>query len=472
MRYPIFGIGQQGKSSNVTAQRRVNLYVDVQPQEDKTQISLHPTPGLTLFTDLGDAGPVRGLYSVGDTMYAVWGDSFYSIDAAGTATDRGTLNTANGRVDMVDNHAGVIGIQDGTNGYFYTIASATFAVVTDAQHIDTAESLAYHDGYFIYPRPGTGQFFISTADATDVADMMSATDFATAEKSPDDLVRVFTANTEILLCGEKSLEFFSNTGAADFPYARVTGGVIELGLAAINAISRFGQSSTMLLANNAVQGEVQVIRIDGFQYTTVSNPEIDTIFNTYTTANATAFSYIKEGHTFFQLSFPADKKSWLYDGTTNLWSELTYAATGARHRAELGTDYQNKMYVGDYQNGKIYKLTSGNYTDNSVPIIREVVGRHIFDEGYVQISRLWADMEQGVGLNAGQGVDPQLILQVSKDGGHSWGVEKPSSIGKIGEYTKRCIWRRLGRGYDWLFRLRTSDPVKTVFIGAYVDTAG
>ena len=71
MRYPIFGIGQQGKSPNITAQRRVNLYVDVQPQEDKSQIALHPTPGLTLFTDLGDAGPVRGLFSVGDTMYAV-----------------------------------------------------------------------------------------------------------------------------------------------------------------------------------------------------------------------------------------------------------------------------------------------------------------------------------------------------------------------------------------------------------------
>jgi hypothetical protein len=65
-----------------------------------------------------------------------------------------------------------------------------------------------------------------------------------------------------------------------------------------------------------------------------------------------------------------------------------------------------------------------------------------------------------------------MTLEVSKDGGHSWGSEKTRSMGKIGEYRKRVIWRRLGRAYDFVFRLRTTDPVKTTIVGAWVDVAG
>ena len=472
MRYPIFGVDQTGKSVGVAAQRRLNLYMDIEPQEDKTQISLHPTPGLELLVELGAGGGIRGMHTVNEIMYVVHLANFYEISAAGVKTNRGTLTTSRGRVSMIDNHAGVIAIQDGTNGYFYTISSNTFATITDSAHIDTSKTVIYHDGYFIYTSPGTGQFFLSSPDATNVASMMNALDFATAEKDPDDLVRVFSSNTEIMLCGSESIEFWNNTGASDFPYARVVGGVIQLGLAAEDAITRFGEGSTMLLAKNSLQGEVEVIRIDGFTHTTVSNASMTAEFNTYTTTDATAFSYQKEGHSFFQISFPTDNKSWLYDGETNLWTELSYGPAGARHRAEMGINFLNKMYVGDYENGNIYKLTSGVYTDNGVPIVRELVGRHIFDEGPVRVSRLWMDLEGGVGLVSGQGVDPQMTLEVSKDGGHSWGSEKTRSMGKIGEYRKRVIWRRLGRAYDFVFRLRTTDPVKTTIVGAWVDVAG
>ena len=70
IRYPIFGIGLQGKTPAVTAQRRLNLYMDVQPQEDKSLYSLHPTPGLQLFANFGD-GPIRGMLDGGTVMYAV-----------------------------------------------------------------------------------------------------------------------------------------------------------------------------------------------------------------------------------------------------------------------------------------------------------------------------------------------------------------------------------------------------------------
>ena len=76
-------------------------------------------------------------------------------------------------------------------------------------------------------------------------------------------------------------------------------------------------------------------------------------------------------------------------------------------------------------------------------------------------------MEAGVGLQMGQGRDPQIMLQVSKDGGHEWGNEQWRGFGAVGKYIARAKWNRLGRARDWLCRFRITDPVKTVFIAAW-----
>jgi len=466
MRVPILGIGQVGKSPNVTAQSRNNLYLDIQPQEDKAQISLHSRPGLSLFASFGDTA-IRGMLPVGTLLYVVHRGTFWEVNNAGTKTSRGTLSTTTGRVAMAANQGGQVMITDGTKGYIYTIATTTLAEISDAQYIDAATTVVYHDGYFIVERPGTAEFYISASDDGTAWD---ALDFASAEKSADNLVRVFDNTTEIVLLGTDSIEWWNNTGAADFPYERLSGGVAEIGLEAKWSVARFADSSICMLARNRDQGDVKVIKIEGYQYVTISNPEMDAIFNTYTTSDATGFSYNFQGHPFYQLNFPTNMKSWLYDGLTNLWSQVSYGANNARHRGEIGVNYLGTSYVADYETGNVYEQKANLYADNGVPFAAEVVGRHIFDEKPVQISRLWVDVESGVGTEQGQGVNPMLTLAISKDGGHSYGNEKTASIGAIGEYAKRCMFRRLGRGYDWTFKLRITDPVKRVFIGAWVNT--
>jgi hypothetical protein len=76
-------------------------------------------------------------------------------------------------------------------------------------------------------------------------------------------------------------------------------------------------------------------------------------------------------------------------------------------------------------------------------------------------------MEAGVGLVSGQGSDPQIMMQISRDGGHAWGAEVWASLGAIGQYRARAIWNRLGRSRDWLFKFRVTDPIKTVFVAAW-----
>ena len=56
---PLFGIGFQGRSPNVTANRLVNAYYEFSKEKDRTRVAVYGTPGLTLFGDRGET-PWRG----------------------------------------------------------------------------------------------------------------------------------------------------------------------------------------------------------------------------------------------------------------------------------------------------------------------------------------------------------------------------------------------------------------------------
>jgi len=65
--------------------------------------------------------------------------------------------------------------------------------------------------------------------------------------------------------------------------------------------------------------------------------------------------------------------------------------------------------------------------------------------------------------------DPQVMLRWSDDGGHTWSNEHWASTGKVGEYGKRVIWRRLGmttKLRDRVYEISGADPVKIAIMGA------
>ena len=144
---PLFGIGLQGKSPTVTASHRLNLYYEFQQEQDKTRVAVYGTPGLEIFPDFGDT-PIRGLYEKGTLFYVVHRGTFWEVNNAGTKTSRGTLNTTTGHVCMSDNNTQIM-IDDGTDGYIYTISTTTLAVISDGDFPTTPSSSTYLDTYFI-----------------------------------------------------------------------------------------------------------------------------------------------------------------------------------------------------------------------------------------------------------------------------------------------------------------------------------
>jgi hypothetical protein len=96
------------------------------------------------------------------------------------------------------------------------------------------------------------------------------------------------------------------------------------------------------------------------------------------------------------------------------------------------------------------------YDDNGTAIRSVLVSRHFFaDYSRVTVNRLFVDFESGVGIVSGQGSDPQVMLRVSRDGGHTWGNEIRASMGKMGEYGRCAEFRRLGTATR--LRLRARD---------------
>lgn len=71
-------------------------------------------------------------------------------------------------------------------------------------------------------------------------------------------------------------------------------------------------------------------------------------------------------------------------------------------------------------------------------------------------------------FGGGLGVNPKVILNVSRDGGNTWSNDMTLSLGKIGEYTTRLQWRRLGRARSMVFRVRCTEPVDVQLMGAWL----
>jgi hypothetical protein len=123
--------------------------------------------------------------------------------------------------------------------------------------------------------------------------------------------------------------------------------------------------------------------------------------------------------------------------------------------------------VGDYANGKIYKLDKDNYTDDGQQVRRLRRAPHLVADFQRQyFDELQIQFQPGLGLSTGQGDNPQAMLKWSDDGGSTWSNEHWVTIGAIGRYANRAIWRRLGWARDRVFEVSISDPVKAVIVSA------
>lgn len=456
---------------NQNGQRLINWYLEDDQALGKYPYILRPTPGLLAFGTLGSGlGSVRGLFEHKGVLYAVADDTVYSVDSSGTESSLGTIGTTAGHVNMTASNDQLI-IVDGSKGYTYTISTTTFAEITDGDFPASPDDVTYMDGYFIVISSTDQKFYISAInDGQD----WNGLDFASATAMPDNLVACISDHRELWLFGDKSAEVWYNSGAATFPFSKRPGVLLHKGLAAKNSVARADNSIYWLSKDEA--GQSLVVKVDGYTPKVISSRAISQAIDGYSTvSDAFAYVYRQGNHEFYVLTFPTENKTWVHDASTQQWHERDSIVNEehVRHRSNCYAFAYGKHIVGNFNSGALYELSETTYTDAGGVIERCRRSPHISsDRQLVGIYNLVVDVEPGVGLDTGQGSDPQLMLRVSKDGGFTWGNEMWRDIGKAGTYSRRVKWDMLGTARDWVLEFKVTDPVNVVILGARADLEG
>ena len=474
MQTPILGQAYVARSVNAADSRMVNLYPEPLPTpEGKTGGFLNRAPGLRKLAGVG-TGPIRGLWSYGDYGYAVSGDRLYRIDSTWNVEPIGLI-AGTGPVSMVDNGTQLF-IATNPISYIYDAASEVLAQITDID-FPGAVTVGYLDGYFIFQEPNSDRFWTSELlDGTQI-DPLS---FASAEGMPDNLVSLFVDHREVWLFGTQSVEVWYDAALEGFPLARIQGAVNEFGCAATYSVAKMDNSLFWLGAD--ARGHGVVFRANGYAGQRISTHAVEYAIQSYDViSDAIAFTYQQDGHSFYVLTFPSAQATWVYDAATNAWHERAGFANGQfiRHRANCQMFYSEEVVVGDFENGNIYaydldQFSDGDFAQKWLRSWRALPTNQNNLKRTAQHS-LQIDLETGVGLNAGQGSNPQIMLRWSDDGGHTWSNEHWMSMGKIGAYGTRAIRRRLGmttKLRDRVYEASGTDPVKISIMGAELILSG
>ncbi|CAM0676497.1 packaged DNA stabilization protein [Acinetobacter baumannii] len=452
---PFVGPSYHMKDWAVDCQRTLNLYPQTVESGNAPQISaLLPTPGLIAKYEL--SGPVRGLYTTSAGMLAVVGSKLYLLNKQAEEIGE-ILGTRN--VYFADNRIDVL-IVGNPHTYVFNFSSKKLTTLTGGGFLG-ATDVTFLDSRFIVLNPESDQIQWSGLLNTE----FSALGYATAEANSDRLVRIFTQSEQLWLIGEKTTEIWHSTGNKDQPYLRVSGASINCGCIAKNSLAQFGTGLIWLSQTDV--GDGQVVLTEGYQVKRISNHAMEQEFASYERLDdAVAYSYQQEGHSFYMLSFPTANKTWCFDGSTGMWHERSYynlSSQHERHRSQVHCFHKGKHYVGDHTNGIIYELSLDAETDNGRMIMRERTTPVLNPKG----QRLIFDALE-IFIQAGQKVnrEPIVMLDWSDDQGQTWSFDQQETLGKVGEWKKRIIFRRLGQSFNRVFRLRVTDSSRLVITGA------
>lgn len=376
---------------------------------------LVPFAGHELVTPIQDTYEGRGIYTSNraQKMFAVIGNGLYSISNNLTATRLHSIDTFNGDVFISENNANQLAICDKQHLYIYNYATSTFSIPTLPTGVIPGY-VTYQDGYFIIPDIESANWYLSAqnnglswdwgAGSTPVSGSL--------QTKPDKAVATlrFPGRGNLLLVfGNTVTELWTDVGNQLFPYQRNSQVNIDYGC--LNAATiAYNENIVVWLGANEQSGpvimyttgaDIQRISTDGidFRFTQLSNP-----------SNSYGFLFRQDGHLLYQLTFPDDNLTYVFDFNTRKFFTLSDEYLNA-HIAKRVAFFNDKYFFVSNKDGNIYEIGTQftTYDGKEIPRIRICRNIRLPDASRFSVNNLTFTLEQGDQIDSP--IDDDLLTE-------------------------------------------------------------
>ena len=478
-----------GDASNALSLNCYPVYYKDEAKEGSMMVGRAGTElALDMRSDVAISAPCRGLYQSTDgSVWAVYNDWLVKVDVTGPSLTYDKIyQIGEGAEDvsMADNGFYML-FCDGATLWSLDLTDDSVTTISGGSSFPFTNptKLIYTAGRMICINndPTVGgevggapqsrnynRFYYSNTNPTGVNEW-SAIQFYTAQQDADPIISIEKRQDALFVFGDRSFECWRPTRVGANPFAYAGGSGSEIGCQSARSVASITDQIFWLGSSKAGQGQVFMSR--GYSAQKISNEGIENeLYEMGADANdCVSWTYQQRGHTFYVMNFLTADKTLVFDLTTGKWFHASTrdAVLNENHRWEavyaVYSSTSGEVYVANYEDAVLLRLDLNRHIEwNNIPLVRERISPiywrnlkpMIMDEAVI-------DFEAGVGTQTGQGFDPQCMLQVSGEGGRdgSFGSERWTSLGKIGDYQWVTSFRQLGFSRKPAVRIRVSDPV-------------
>lgn len=409
---------------------------------------LRPAEGIKTFSTV--SGKVRGGVNWRDKAYYVVDEKVFRVNEDGSTTLIDTIKN-DGKPCRFAFSFDRLGIASGGNLYY--LSSDIITQVTDVD-IGTVNDVRFLDGYFVT----TDGTYLLVADLTDPTSI-NPLKYGSSEVDPDPIVSLIVNRNELYAINRYTVEVFTNTGGAFFPFSRINGAHIQRGAVGRDAVCVYNEA--LAFVGSARNESPAVYLGENAQTLKLSTREIDQLLAEYTEEELSSVvveTRTDKAHKFLYIHLP--DKTLVYDSAATLvmevpvWHILTSALDGfAKYRARHFVWAYNKWLCGDANGNHIGYLTGDEAGHFGSPVRVEFgtvitwseTGGAVFHALELQV------------LSAA--LSKQKIAASYTTDGVTWSQDRWA-----GEYQRRVTWPTQGMMHGWrAYRFRgTSDAMLSV----------
>ena len=436
--------------------------------------ALIPYPGYRKIKDIKPGGSRgRNLYVSPKYRHqiAIIDNGVFSVSNDFAIALIGTIDTSTGSVFISENNANEIVIAENSSSiYIFNYALETF---TKYDVGFRAGYITFMDGYIISPQLETHQWRLSALNNASLFPFDSQ-HIGELESSPDIVVAIETLERQLFVFGENITEVWLDipSSSALFPFQRQNSISIEYGCISPDTIaSGFGRM-VWLGSNESSAASILVstgstpkkIATDGIEF------ELDNLKNPN---DSFGFLFEEDGHIFYQINFPSDNVSYVYDFNEDKFFNVTDHKLNA-HIARKMSFFNNTHVFITSMDGGLYEMDSGLYTYKettsdddtgfTIPRIRITAPKRLPKAERFIIDSVDLTMQQGYSNE-----DLKVDLSVSKDGAQEFGTTWSQSLKPMGDRPNKFNYRKIGAANDVTFQFRFWGNDKFVVTDGYME---